>query len=80
MWGHMNSYGWGSMGLGMIGVSLFWILLIAALVLLVKNLWKNGDRSKHMPENNPLDILKERYARGEIDKTEFEQRKLDLES
>lgn len=80
MWGHMNGYGWGSMGLGMIGISLFWILLIAALVLLVKNLWENGGRSKRMPENKPLDILKERYARGEIDKTEFEQRKLDLES
>lgn len=25
MWGHMNSYGWGSMGLGMIGVLLFWV-------------------------------------------------------
>jgi len=79
MWEHMDGYGWGSMGLGMIGISLFWILLIVVFVFLVKNLWGNGGKSKRMLENKPFDILKERDACGEIDKVEFEQKKLDLE-
>lgn len=43
MWDHMGYYngGWGGMGLGMIGMSLFWILLIVAIVALVK---RRGDR------------------------------------
>lgn len=78
MWGHMD--GWGSMGLGMIGVTLFWILLIVAIVLLVKVLWGSGSGLERTQEKKPLDILKERYARGEIDKEEFDQKKRDLGS
>jgi putative membrane protein len=68
----MDGYGWGAMGLGMIGMSLFWILLIVGIVLLVKMLLGSSGAS------GPLDILKERYARGEIDKDEFDQKKHDL--
>ena len=42
MWGHMgdwSGWGWGGMGFGMIGMSLFWILLIVAIVALVKGVW-----------------------------------------
>lgn len=79
MWGHMDGYGWSMMGFGMIGITLFWILLIVALVLLVKVLWKSGSGSGRSQEKKPLDILKERYARGEIDKEEFDQKKQDLQ-
>lgn len=79
MWGHMDGYGWSMMGFGMIGITLFWILLIVALVLLVKVLWKSGSGSGRSQEKKPLDILKERYARGEIEKEEFDQRKQDLQ-
>jgi len=83
MWGHMGNYswdggGWFTMGIGMIGVSLFWILLIVAIVLLVKGLG-SGSETGRLREKQPLDILKERYARGEIDKEEFEQKKRDLQ-
>ncbi|MDP3333381.1 MAG: SHOCT domain-containing protein [Methylococcaceae bacterium] len=80
MWGHMNSDGWGSMGLGIVGMSLFWILLIVGIGLLVKMLLGSSNVSGRTQEKTALDILKERYARGEIDKDEFNQKKLDLES
>ncbi|HQT26082.1 MAG TPA: SHOCT domain-containing protein [Burkholderiales bacterium] len=68
----MNHYGWGGMGIGML---LFWGLLIAALVVLMKRGTGNREREK-----SALDLLKERYARGEIGREEFEQKKKDLES
>ena len=83
MWGHMGSNGWeggwGMMGFSMISMSLFWILLIVAIVLLVKSLWSSDTKSGQKWEKTALDILKERYVRGEIDKTEFDQKKSDLE-
>jgi putative membrane protein len=76
----MDGYGWGAMGFGMIGMVLFWILLIVALVLLTKMLWKSGSGGlERSQEKKPLDILKERYARGEIEKEEFDQKKHDLQ-
>jgi putative membrane protein len=58
----------------MVMMLLFWGVVIAGLVLAVRALRRPdgaaGDRA--------LDILRERYARGEIDKQEFEARKRDL--
>ncbi len=57
----------------MIGMSLFWILPIVGIVWLVKVLWGSGSASRRTQEKKPpLDILKERYAHGEIDKDEFD--------
>ncbi len=75
MWDHMYGYGWG--GMGMIGMSLFWILLIVGIAILVKSC---GICEKNALEKTALDILKERYARGEIEREEFEQTKHDLEN
>lgn len=78
MWG---DYGWGwGMGFGMISVVLFWILVILGIVILVK--WISGASSGPgpTPARTALDILKERYARGEIGREEFEQKKRDIES
>lgn len=57
------------------GMLLFWGLLIAAVVILVKGTW--GPGRDH--EKTALDLLKERYARGEIEREEFEQKRRDLE-
>lgn len=79
MWDHMSGYGgWGGMGFGMIGMSLFWILLIVAIVALINGRWRSGPSEDRHPDKTSLDIVKERYARGEIDKEEFEQKKLAL--
>lgn len=56
---------------------LFWILLIAGIVALVKYAVTSGTKSDR--GNNTLNILKERYAKGEIDKNEFETKKKDLQ-
>ena len=73
----MMGYGWNGFGLlGWIPMLLFWILLILGAVALLRYLGgsaRSGDKGR-----SPLDILKERYAKGEIDKKEFEQMKKDL--
>lgn len=74
-WNNMIG-GWGGFGvLGWFSVVLFWILLILGVVALIRylSLGKRGDEGK-----SPLDILKERYARGEIGKKEFEEMKKNL--
>jgi putative membrane protein len=80
-WGPQMMWGWG--WYGMIFGPLFMILVLAVViavaVLLVR--WIGGpwqtSASPHYPApgRTPLDILKERFARGEIDKNEFEERR-----
>ncbi len=74
----------GSGGYGMFLGPLFLILILvagfAAVILLVRWLGPSGNGQIHhhhlsSPPKMPLDILKERFARGEIDKDEFEERR-----
>lgn len=73
-WNNMMG-GWGGFGLGWIFMILFWVFIILGVVVLVRYLGgqHNTDKGK-----TPLDILKERYAKGELDKKEFEEMKKDL--
>lgn len=75
MWGYWDGHGWGGMGLGML---LFWSLVIGGIVMLVRCLSGAGEHGVGGRERSALDILKERYARGEIERDEFEQKKRDL--
>ena len=80
MWGDgVYGLGWGwGMGFGMISMVLFWVLVILGIVVLVRWIGGSPTSSAAAPLQSALDILKERYARGEIDKQEFEGKKRDL--
>ena len=74
MWDGTGMGTWGGMGVGMV---LFWGLIIALIVFVVRSLGNDAARGS---DKTPLQMLKERYARGEIGKDEFEQKKRDLEA
>ena len=78
MWGDAG-FGWGwGMGFGMIGMVLFWGLIILGIVVLVKRVGGSPASSGTPAAKSALDILNERYARGEIEKPEFEEKKRSL--
>ncbi len=54
---------------------IFWGGLIA---LIIWGITKLSRRNGSTPKRNPLDIAKERYAKGEISREEFDQLKKDL--
>jgi putative membrane protein len=55
-----------------------WILLLAVLIAVVWALAKQGRRDSSGRGQDALEILKQRYARGEIDQQEFQAKKKDL--
>jgi len=62
--------GWWILGI------IFWVALLVGIVLLV--VWLVKTVSGRGRQESALDILKKRYARGEITKEEFEEKKRDL--
>ena len=75
-WGHPMWGMWGPWGIGMMLMwLLFWVLLIVALVLGIRWLMTQG---KEPRSDSALEILRQRYARGEINKEQFEAMKRDL--
>jgi putative membrane protein len=73
-WGSM-SWGWG----GMLFQLLFWLVIIFLIVWGVKQLAGRSQNSNQLTrKDNALEILRERYAKGEIDKQQFEAKKRDL--
>lgn len=80
MW--RNMMGWGN-GFGMFGFGhlLWWALILAVVFLLVRAVLPAGGRgsASDPDDDRALSILKERYARGEIDQAEFDERRRRLE-
>lgn len=67
--------GWGGFGLGWLSMLLFWGLLALGIIALIRYLAKFGGVKEG---KTPLHILKERYARGDISKKEFEEMKAEI--
>ena len=79
--GMMGGFGHGMGGFGFIMMIAFWILIVVGIVFAIRWLAAstNAVKSTHAIGETPQDILKKRYARGEIDKAEFEEKKKVLE-
>ena len=64
----------------MLPMILIWILIIVIGILLARRLWRGSSHNQVTTvSKTAIDILKERYAKGEISKEEFEQIKKDIE-
>ncbi len=74
-WG--GGWGWGHMIFGPLMMIVVIAVVVVVVVLAVRWIGGSGHGAvAHPPSGKtPLDILKERFARGEIDKEEFEERK-----
>ncbi len=93
IWGGISGWqggGWGMMGPGMMGgfgwgwfmpifMILFWGLVIWAVVALVRGAARpGGSGSASSQAVSAIEVLKGRYARGEVSKEEYEEKKRDL--
>ena len=79
MWGY--GFGWGSMFLMSLG-GILWIALLVVLVWAALH-WLNSKTSQAAPPASgpsAMEILRQRYARGEIDTATFEQMRERLET
>lgn len=90
-WGpdnHMGAAGW----VGMVFMILFWIAVVVAIAYFIRYLFSRPSAGEWRQPPQPgrpggadapqkpgaLQILEERYAKGEIDREEFMQRRNDL--
>jgi putative membrane protein len=90
--GYPNTYyGYGHVaGLGLFGLGitiLMWVLLVWVIISIIRRLaWgphyrrERWHRWQEMKGHSALNILDERYAKGEINKEEYEQKKKDIGS
>lgn len=77
MWGHMPGWdGWSSGWVWFaVGHVLWWTLLIVAIVVLLRFALRRRAAPSAATPDRALELLRERFARGEIDEQEFEARR-----
>lgn len=74
----IDQTGWGFAVFGWIFMILWWVLIIAGIAALIKWFISRSRGAREHRDKSASEILRERYARGEIDKKEFEEKKKDL--
>lgn len=73
-YGYLTSRGWEAMNWGWMGLHMLaWVVLIILLIYLYKRHLKHSSTAAGVP--SALDILKKRYAQGEITQDEFNKMK-----
>lgn len=78
-YGPWHMWGWGMMGAGMgVAMILFWLVIIVLAIAAVRWLLAATPGRPAAPGETAEDILKKRYARGEIGKEEYEAKLRDL--
>lgn len=78
MMGYYGNGGWLGFGFGWVFMIFWWALIIFGIVALIRLVTRHR-RNWMNSEKSALDILKERYAKGEINKEEFEKMKKDIQ-
>jgi putative membrane protein len=71
-----HDMGWGGMWFGWF----FWLAVLVIVIWIGIKITKNSGKQNSNQIETPLDILKKRYAKGEISKEEFEQMKRGIQS
>lgn len=74
-WPHMGGWGWVAGGLGLILVI---GLIVALVVVLMRS--SNSPTGREPGPNQALELLKQRYARGEITRDEYEEIRRDIQT
>lgn len=70
MWNGDMDWSW--IGFGIVHILLFWTLVVIGIIAIAT--WLGGGRTR----SSPLDILKARYAKGEVTRDEFERLRREL--
>ncbi len=74
-----GNFGWSMFGgIGWIFMILWWSLLVIGVVVFIRWISDQSRAGGRGREKTAIDILEERYARGEIDRKEFEEKKRDI--
>jgi putative membrane protein len=74
MGGRGSWFGWGGLIIGFV----FWVLVIIFIIAIIRWAVRGGRHSRWERKDSAIEILKERYAKGEIKKEEFEEKMKDL--
>ena len=78
---YYNNMGYGYSPFEFVFHALIWILVIAIIIKLFrKSKWHGMNHENWLGGKSALDILNERYAKGEINKLEYEEKKADLKN
>ena len=74
----MDYYDYGSMGIfGGIFMIIWWLLIVVAIIAIVRWIIQST-KGKYATDNGAYELLRTRYAKGEIDKKEFEEKRKEL--
>lgn len=76
MMGYYNNFMGGFGFFGFFFMILFWVLIVWGIIALIK--FASGQAGYQSGRNSAMEILKERYAKGEIDKKEYDEKKKTL--